>query len=51
MSRILLQVEYDGTAYAGWQRQSNALAVQQVLEEALSQACGHPVSATGSSRS
>ena len=50
MSRILLQVEYDGTAYAGWQRQSNALAVQQVLEEALSQACGHPVSATGSSR-
>mgnify|MGYP002626938410 CR=1 FL=1 len=50
MSRILLQLEYDGTAYAGWQRQSNALAVQQVLEEALSQACGHPVTATGSSR-
>ena len=50
MKRILLTVEYDGTAYAGWQRQINGLAVQQVLEDALSVACGHPVSVTGSSR-
>ena len=50
MRRILLTVEYDGTAYAGWQRQINGLAVQQVLEEALSSACGHPVTVTGSSR-
>ena len=50
MRRILLTVEYDGTAYAGWQRQLNALAVQQVLEEALSEACGHLVTVTGSSR-
>ncbi len=50
MKRILLAVEYDGSAYAGWQRQLNALAVQQVLEEKLSLACGHPVSVTGSSR-
>ena len=50
MTRVLLTVEYDGTAYAGWQRQSNAVAVQQVLEEALALACGHPVSAVGSSR-
>lgn len=50
MSRILLSVEYDGTAYAGWQRQLNGLAVQQVLEEALSAACAHPVSVTGASR-
>ena len=50
MKRILLTVEYDGTAYAGWQRQINGLAVQQVLEEALSEACGHPVTVTGSSR-
>ncbi len=50
MKRILLSVEYDGTAYAGWQRQINGLAVQQVLEEALSRACGHPVKVTGSSR-
>ena len=50
MRRILLTVEYDGTAYAGWQRQITGLAVQQVLEEALSSACGHPVSVTGASR-
>ena len=50
MKRILLAVEYDGTAYAGWQRQINGLAVQQVLEEALSSACGHPVTVTGASR-
>ncbi len=50
MKRILLTVEYDGTAYSGWQRQINGLAVQQVLEEALACACGHPVTVTGSSR-
>ena len=50
MKRILLTVEYDGTAYAGWQRQINGVAVQQVLEEALATACGHPVTVTGSSR-
>lgn len=50
MKRLLLTVEYDGSAYAGWQRQLNGLAVQQVLEEALSAACGHPVTVTGSSR-
>jgi len=50
VKRILLSVEYDGTAYAGWQRQINGLAVQQVLEEALSSACGESVTVTGSSR-
>ena len=50
MKRILLTVEYDGTAYVGWQRQQNGLAVQQVLEEALSEACAHPLTVTGSSR-
>lgn len=34
--RILITVEYYGKNYAGWQRQKNALAVQQVLEEKLS---------------
>ena len=47
MKRILLSVEYDGTAYAGWQRQINGLTVQQVLEETLIHACGHPVTVTG----
>lgn len=33
--RVLLTLSYDGTAYAGWQRQANAVAVQQRVEEAL----------------
>ncbi len=48
--RILIRVSYDGTAYAGWQRQQNALAVQQVLEEALRKLTGEPIVVTGSSR-
>ena len=50
MKRILLTVEYDGTSFAGWQRQLNGLAVQEVLENALTIACHHPVKVTGSSR-
>lgn len=50
MKRILITVEYDGTAYAGWQRQLNGLAVQQVLEEALQKATGEHIAVTGASR-
>ena len=50
MRRIHLIVEYDGTNYAGWQRQLNALAVQQVLEEALSRLTGQRVVVHGASR-
>ncbi len=35
MSTIKLTIEYDGTAYAGWQRQPNHPTIQAVLEEAL----------------
>ncbi len=28
-------VEYDGTNYHGWQRQKNAITIQQVMEEAI----------------
>ena len=48
--RILLTLEYDGTAYAGWQRQENALAVQQVLEEKLSKLTRERVVLHGASR-
>lgn len=47
---IRLTLEYDGTAYAGWQRQANATAVQQVLEEALERLLGHSVRVTASGR-
>lgn len=48
--RFRMIVEYDGTAYAGWQRQKSGLAVQEVLEDKLSELCGERVSAIGSSR-
>lgn len=48
--RVRLIVEYDGTNYAGWQRQINAMSVQQRLEEALTKLTKTPVTVTGSSR-
>ena len=48
--QILLTVAYDGTAYAGWQRQQNAVAVQQRLEEALSALLNRPIVTTAASR-
>ena len=32
--RVLLGITYKGTAYCGWQRQKNALSVQEVLAKA-----------------
>lgn len=43
-------IAYDGTAYSGWQYQGNALAIQQVVEEALSWLDGEYVRVYGSSR-
>lgn len=42
--RIALGVEYDGSAYCGWQRQSHSPSVQETLEKALSQVADEPVS-------
>lgn len=48
--RILLTIEYFGKNYAGWQRQKNALAVQQVLEEKLSLILQSPIVLVASGR-
>ncbi|TGU70001.1 tRNA pseudouridine(38-40) synthase TruA [Geomonas terrae] len=40
MRNIKLIIEYDGTAYAGWQVQPNALTIQEVVEKALAQMLG-----------
>ena len=48
--RFLLTVSYDGTNYVGWQRQTNGLSVQQVLEETLEKLLREPVRVTGASR-
>ena len=45
-----LRISYRGTAYAGWQRQPNALAVQQVVEEALAELLGEAVTIHGAGR-
>ncbi len=37
MRTIFLSIEFDGTAYVGWQNQTNGLAVQEVVESALAQ--------------
>ena len=47
MPRYRLTIEYDGTGYAGWQRQQNALAVQQVIEETLYRLTGERAPLTG----
>lgn len=44
-------VEYDGTNYSGWQRQSNThRTIQEQIEDALKVIAKHPVSVTASSR-
>jgi tRNA pseudouridine38-40 synthase len=50
MPTYRLTLAYRGTVYAGWQRQENALAVQQVVEEALERLLGEPVRIAGASR-
>lgn len=43
-------IAYDGTNYSGWQFQTNAVGVQQVVEEVLADLEGAPVRVFGSSR-
>jgi tRNA pseudouridine38-40 synthase len=50
MATYRLTVSYRGGAYGGWQRQENALTVQQVLEEALSGLLDRPIQVAGASR-
>ena len=48
--RYVLKIAYDGTEYAGWQRQKNALSVQECLENALEQALDIDVRVVASGR-
>jgi len=48
--QILLTVSYDGTSYAGWQRQKNAITVQEKLEDALTNLLCQPVTTKAASR-
>jgi len=48
--RIAIGIEYDGSAYMGWQRQRHGRGVQEVLEGALSRVADAPVVATCAGR-
>jgi len=48
--RYFIQLAYRGTQYHGWQRQPNALSVQEVLETALATILREPVTLIGSGR-
>jgi tRNA pseudouridine38-40 synthase len=50
MRNIMLTIEYDGTAYSGWQVQPNGLSIQEVMEGALAQMVGCPTRLRSSGR-
>jgi tRNA pseudouridine38-40 synthase len=50
MRNFKMTVEYDGSAYCGWQRQGNGISIQQLLEEAVKLITGQKVSVIGSGR-
>jgi tRNA pseudouridine38-40 synthase len=50
MPRIALGLEYDGSAFSGWQTQAHASGVQAALEKALSRVANHPVEVIAAGR-
>ncbi len=50
MRNIRLLIAYDGTDFHGWQRQSNALTVQECLESAIERILGERAQVWGSGR-
>ena len=49
-SRYFIELSYDGSNYHGWQKQKNAVSVQEELENALSTLFRRPMSIMGSGR-
>lgn len=50
MPRYRLDIEYDGSPYAGWQRQSGQHTVQAAIEQALYAFCGERAVVRGAGR-
>jgi len=48
--RYFIEFSYKGTNYSGWQRQNNAISVQQKLDEALTLILRETIESVGSSR-
>ena len=50
MKRYKICISYDGSEYAGWQVQPNAMTVQEKIEQALEQLAGEKIKVHGSGR-
>jgi tRNA pseudouridine38-40 synthase len=50
MPRYKLTIEYDGTPFAGWQRQANGRSVQEAIEDAIATFSGEQVTIGGAGR-
>ena len=50
LKRYFVELSYNGSAYHGWQRQPNAMSVQQALEESLSKLTRERISLVGAGR-
>ena len=50
MKRVMLIVAYDGTNYHGWQVQPNAVKIEQILNEKLSELLKEDIQVIGASR-
>jgi len=48
--RYILQISYNGTRYFGWQRQLNAISVQEVIEKTLSTVLREEIAVVGAGR-
>ena len=45
-----LTIAYDGTDFIGWQRQASGVSIQGLLEDALGELDGRPVTVIGAGR-
>ncbi len=50
MPRFKITIEYDGTSYAGWQKQSGQISIQETIEEALFKLFNQKIEVIGAGR-
>jgi len=48
--RIALGIEYDGSAFRGWQSQESAIGIQSLVERALTAVADHPIEVMAAGR-
>ena len=48
--RYFLEFSYNGTKYHGWQKQPNAISVQEILEDRISKILGNKIDVTAAGR-